>query len=372
MVRSYAVADDRPVLTLAELEAADPHAPAGGRRRRFLCPLCGDAKRRDAEHRSLSLEVATGGWRCFRCGAKGQLREHWQSAGSRRLSSRARARRAFGLDGPATLPRRYRGATETYGEQADLPKPIDPQQLGEVQPLTGTPGAAYLEGRGIPLAVAEAAGVKYSPAYFGRPAVLFPLHDRGGQSVAVNGRYLDIGTPKTRTAGPKAETLFLSASVGKLPKVDISALDSSPIVITEAPIDALSLALAGVPSLALCGTSWPAWLRVKVGFSRVALAFDADQAGDQAAEKLCAELENLGSKCERWRPEGAKDWNEALQARGMQWLRETIIERFDTEKPGPFPFPTIDICHICGALAIGYTPDAWRACAAHLDGGTPW
>ena len=64
-----------PVLTLAELEAADPRAPAGGRERRFACPLPSYAdKPRDAAHRSISLNVATGEWTCYRCGAGGRLR----------------------------------------------------------------------------------------------------------------------------------------------------------------------------------------------------------------------------------------------------------------------------------------------------------
>jgi len=52
---------DRPVLTLAELEAFDPRATARGNERRFCCPLpaCTD-KRVDPAHRSLTVNLETG------------------------------------------------------------------------------------------------------------------------------------------------------------------------------------------------------------------------------------------------------------------------------------------------------------------------
>ena len=86
---------DRPVLTLADLEAHDPQAPAGKRERRFCCPLpaC-SGKPIDAAHRTLSLNVSTGAWTCYRCGGSGQLREHWQPLTQAR---RDQARRAFSV-----------------------------------------------------------------------------------------------------------------------------------------------------------------------------------------------------------------------------------------------------------------------------------
>ncbi len=66
---------DRPVLSLAELEAYDPRAPfRGGKERRFCCPLPACAEKRiDAAHRSLTANVETGAWHWWRCGAAGKL-----------------------------------------------------------------------------------------------------------------------------------------------------------------------------------------------------------------------------------------------------------------------------------------------------------
>jgi len=288
-------ADDRPVLTLADLEAHDPLAPPGGRYRRFWCPLpaCSD-KSLTREHRTLAVEVATGGWRCWRCGASGTLREHWQPRVSPQRQALVRLRAKL----------RPRPAPE--------PKPIARQQLGIVGDLAGTCGADYLERRGIPLAVAVAAGVRYSPAFCGRLAVLFPLRRRDGKPVAVNGRYIDSGTPKTRTLGTKAGAVFATPG----------AFDG-PVIVTEAPLDALSFAAAEFPAIALCGTTGPDWLRVACGLRDVALALDADEAGDLAAEKLGAELASLGARVQRWRPP-RKDWNDVLQGLGAEGFLEAM------------------------------------------------
>jgi hypothetical protein len=180
--------------------------------------------------------------------------------------------------------------------------------LAGVQALTGSPAASYLARRGIPLELAGQATIAYQPNFYGRPAVLFPLFDQDGALTACSGRHLDDGDPKARTAGPKGRTLFAIPG----------AREAATPVVTEAPIDALSLAACGVPTVALCGMSWPDWLPGTCVFRRVALAFDADDAGDTAAEKLRPLLESFGAKVERWRPAGGKDWNELLQAGTLQ------------------------------------------------------
>jgi hypothetical protein len=92
--------------------------------------------------------------------------------------------------------------------------------------------------------------------------------------------------------------------------------------LTEAPFDALTLALCGVPAVALCGSSAPPEFLTRGAFGRrYWLAFDADEAGDKAAEAIGASLKRSGGLVERLRPSSAKDWNEALQAGGVVWDR---------------------------------------------------
>lgn len=308
----------RPVLTLADLEAFDPHAPEHGVRRRFLCPVpaCVD-KPRDRSHRSLSLEVATGLWKCWRCGASGQLREHWQPQPA---GARAVARRAFTVVPAAASP-----APRPTGARMGAPAASDADwraQLEMALPVTNGPGSGYLHRRGIPSSLAAAAGVRYSSAWYGRPAVLFPLHDQAGQLMAVNGRHTDSGSPKAHTGGDRRLGVFATPG----------ALRSDLLVITEAPLDALSLAMCGLPAIALCGTSWPEWLPAAAAFRQVLVALDADAAGDKAAGALRAALLAFGARVERLRPaDAAKDWNGVLQDYGTPLLRWTL------RQPSPAP-----------------------------------
>ncbi|MDE0255558.1 MAG: toprim domain-containing protein [Rhodospirillaceae bacterium] len=93
------------------------------------------------------------------------------------------------------------------------------------------------------------------------------------------------------------------------------------LFIAESAIDALSafsladLQNPGTIFLSTCGAAsrLPAWLEAWTP-QRVIRAFDADDAGDEAADRLAARDRRVG----RLRPEGEKDWNEILAARHAQ------------------------------------------------------
>jgi hypothetical protein len=295
----------RPVLALDDLEAFDPGAPRGGRERRFCCPLEACAvKPADAGHRSLSLNVETGAWTCYRCGGSGQLREHWRPPAGRQ---REIARRALGLATAvvAAAPRSPPAPSSSWDWRALWDAATD---------LSGTPGQAYLARRGVPLDVAAAAGACYAPSWAGHPAVVFPVTDRAGDVQAAQGRYLrDDVTPTKRTGGPSKLGVFATPG----------ALAADVVVVVEAPIDALSLHAAGVPAVALLGTNAPDWLALAVAFKRVALALDADAGGESRIDALAAQLGVFGATVERWRP-AAKDWNDVLLQHGAAALREAL------------------------------------------------
>jgi hypothetical protein len=254
--------------------------------------------------------METGLWNCKRgeCKASGKLADFWEERPklNRRDFARQQLRRVCEL--PAV---EAEAPSDAQIEKANALQ----TQLEGLRPIEGTGGAAYLLARGVSLEVTGAAGVRFSPNWFGRAAVYFPLHNRAGDLVAAQGRYLDGRTnPKARTIGDKKAGLFAAAGAWNIPTV----------ILTEAPIDALSLAVAGFPSLALCGTSGPAWLSSATFGRRVILAFDADDAGDRAADELAPSLESFGATCARLRPEGAKDWNEFLTLYGADALSDYL------------------------------------------------
>lgn len=315
-----------PILTRAELESFDPQNPANGqsgqgRSARYLCPLCGDGKPRDGAHRCLSVDFGSGAWNCFRCGQGGKLRDNWDE---KPLQKRQRAQRnlsrAFGLDVPKpsqTLENLPQLAQNAQNGAFDWRS-----HLRNLQSLENTPGATYLENRGLSLDVCLAARVKWAPNWLGRPGVVFPIYNRSGDLVAAQGRYTDgRDNPKTRTVGPKKEGVFLTGDFWALVE------KGAPVVLTEAPIDALSIAMGGFPALALCGKDGlPAWLPIRCAFKDVILAFDSDEAGDGAATKLGPVLGSLGAKVRRVVPIG-KDWNADLQEQGRAALEDWLMMR---------------------------------------------
>ena len=68
-----------------------------------------------------------------------------------------------------------------------------PEQLfARAIPLTGTSGQEYVERRGIPVTIADAAGLKFEKDFGGRPAVVFAMRDHEGRLASVHGRYLNV------------------------------------------------------------------------------------------------------------------------------------------------------------------------------------
>jgi hypothetical protein len=294
-------------LTLLELESFDPQSPRREGERRFLCPLCGGDKPRDSAHRSFCLNASSGLWNCKRCGAKGQLKEFWPEK-ERGRAGQERLKRAFEVPLPPPEAEEKTDWRAIWSTARDF---------------EGTPGQAYLERRGISLEIAALAAVHWVPSWHGRGALCFPFHDAAGQVVAIAGRTLQNGGLDKPAAGPKKRGAFWAPAQPSQLLIE----GDSPVIICEAPFDALSLAQAGHAALALGGTSAPPWLDKKLAFRRVLLAFDADAAGDAAAEKVGHHLATFGAQCLRLRPQGAKDWNELLESLGTEGLREFLGER---------------------------------------------
>jgi hypothetical protein len=333
--------------TRADFEAHDPTAKPRGNETRFLCPFPLCAGHQDAPaHRSLSYNEQSGLWHCHRCDTRGQDPAKWKDKPptatgfkSRRERERDAMARFFAVPGanarsvsPApksldavSVPVRATEGPETASGEAI---PLWCSCIGTPRPLEGTAGAAYLEGRGLPADFCARAGVKFAPDYYsdkatgkpGRAAVVFPLRDANGRAVAAQGRLLD---PDARlkaltTRGGTNGGLFATPG----------AFDGSLLVIVEAPLDALTLALCGLPAVATCGAgNFPERLKRHALGRVVLLAYDSDTAGDNAADKVTAALALAAPLAvHRLRPEGAKDWNELLQRDGRDALTAFLAD----------------------------------------------
>ena len=238
----------------------------------------------------------------------------------RRDQQAAALKRAFGLSsGPVVALQPWQVKAELLRRARQEPTQNDEwdwrADLAAADPVARTPGAHYLETRAIPLEIAAAAGVLYVRSWAGHPAVVFPFRDRAGALVAAQGRHLTNDLkPNKRTGGPSKMGVFATPG----------AFNAATVAIVEAPIDALSLAAAGLPAIALHGTNAPAWLAAALAFKTVCVALDNDKAGNDASLRLIGELSAFGGRCERLHPAAGKDWNEILVAKGLAALVEEL------------------------------------------------
>lgn len=184
-------------------------------------------------------------------------------------------------------------------------------------PLPGSAGQAYTERRGVPVAMADAMGVRFAPDYGGRPAVVVALRDEDGNLTSVHGRYL-------HTARGQCKMLTVGMGGGAISFTD--GWKEDPLIVVEGLFDALSLAVSGWQSIATIGRTVK-WLP-EVSAGRVVwAAFDTGRSGDANAEfyrRLLkeAEVRRLPP------PPNCKDWNTALVKRGpllvSKWVRDQV------------------------------------------------
>jgi DNA primase len=120
-----------------------------------------------------------------------------------------------------------------------------------------------------------------------RSRLMFPIYDRAGVAVGFGGRSLSDDGPKYKNT---AETPLYHKSrllYGlNWAKAEVGARDE--VVICEGYTDVMGFALAGIPnSVATCGTALTEQhVQLLKSFTRkMVLAYDADSAGQSAAEK---------------------------------------------------------------------------------------
>lgn len=235
----------------------------------------------------------------------------------------------------------------------------------------GGPAAArtYLAGRGMGSAVAERWGLGYAPGSgslvreltrqgftrqelldaklaverngslrdFFYERVTIPIRDRAGKAVAIGGRTLstDKGVPKYVNS-PESPIYNKSRTVFALDRAKSAIVMSSQAVIVEGYFDAISMHEAGIASaVAPCGTALTSrqlksitdFLRPStkdVSRGRIVCLFDADEAGQMAAEKAFQFAGTTPTPMYRVVLPDGKDPDEFLGHHGADELRELI------------------------------------------------
>ncbi len=154
--------------------------------------------------------------------------------------------------------------------------------------LMASPGATYLEQRGIPLEIAQRLRLGWSMTGPLAGRVIFPLCNPYGTPTSAIGRAItDQVRPKYKALGKDdgyVKTLFNGGAIVQ------ARHTGHPLVIVEGPMDAAACVAAGVPLVvALCGAAY-AYPDHFSGLQTVILALDADETGQDARRTLWLEL----------------------------------------------------------------------------------
>jgi hypothetical protein len=313
---------DNLTLTDDALTACQPIVGEGGRVLRARCPFHG------SDHqRSLRVTVATGRFVCFACGAWGYMaeaRQHWQDERQRQAVLQrppARTRQMSHAHRPPP-PQSTRPLADPAAPHTSVPaRPDLAPQLATFQAaLPGSRGEAYLQQRGIPLALAQQLGVGYAaPGCWLHRArdwrggrVVFPHTTPDGRLVNLYGRA--VGTaeqvPKAKRHDhlPGAKGYFNAAALPASP---------GPLWVCEGAFDALALLAAGVLRVvAIFGVHGWRWDWVR-DIRELVFALDADTAGQQQWRQLARQAALRGKQVAVLEPAaygGCKDVSEAWAA----------------------------------------------------------
>ncbi len=250
-------------LTLTAAQLAECSPVGGCRIVRAYCPIHG------SDHtRSLRVNLETGHFRCFQCGAWGYMEE----ARGRRKEDRARG------GSPAAR------ATPASRTPPTQPSPVRPDLealvAGFAAALPGSPGEEYLARRRITARVARGCRIGYATrerwAAVGRRTphgrIVVPHTSPDGTLVSLYGRAVE-------TAGPVPKGARHDHLAGNKGFFNAAALRRPRVWICEGAFDALSLIARGVgAACAIFGVEGWRWEWAGV-VREMVFAFDLDAAG---------------------------------------------------------------------------------------------
>ncbi|MEM9316067.1 MAG: CHC2 zinc finger domain-containing protein [Pseudomonadota bacterium] len=271
------------------------------------CPFHDDASP------SCSVNLEKGIFKCFGCSAQGNVldfiaqMEELGDQATFKASQKALAIMSLNADeyrkgrAPAARPQNRRSDGQT-AETAETPGAAQKTPTGAILgspgdvvaptenpvlelELTLNPEHEFLAARAVDPEIAAAFGLGYCKAGIMKGRIAIPIHNHRGELVAYTGRW----------AGPK-ETIPEKTGKYKLPKgfhkeLELfnlhraAALGHPYVVVVEGVWSTIRLHRAGIPAVALLGTSLSehqAKLIASAGFRHAVLILDGDEAGRQA------------------------------------------------------------------------------------------
>lgn len=271
----------------------------------------------------------------------------------------------------------YPGAIEFLAKRAGVPIPESTEERGGVKRarvlemnrlaarffhqslLSSTEGMEYFKKRGLTMPIIRRFGLGYAPDRFGaltdylssqgfsteemkaaflcgvskktgkpydyfRGRVIFPIIDVSGDVIAFGGRIIGPGEPKylnssDTPAYQKRRSIFALNYARKY--------CSESLILCEGYMDVIALHAAGFENaVATLGTAiTPEHARIMKRYTnKVIIAYDADDAGQRAAENAFGILGEAGLETKRLKVEGAKDPDEYIRKFGADKFKALL------------------------------------------------
>lgn len=188
-----------------------------------------------------------------------------------------------------------------------------------VAALAGSPGAAYLEARGIDLETARALQIGWSSRGDLAGRVILPLTGPDGVPVGATGRAVaDHVKPKYKALATDKgyrKYLFNGGAISQAKRT------GHPLLIVEGPLDAAAAYAAGYPlTVAIGSTSYSHWDHF-AGVPRAILLLDNDPAGIDGRGRAYAALQQYIGDVKVFRPDALAAILEGCSDLGEYWQR---------------------------------------------------
>lgn len=265
------------------------------RGRSLQCPNGAAHQHGDATR---SAEISRKGltWHCHACGKGGSVIDLWAVAQGVSLAEAGRALEAsYGLGHSRDT---LRSAPRPISPPAPALRPAGSDVQAALEAFHAAlawsdHARQYLEGRGIPRAVAVQAGLGFARKGVwpnergdGQPRLVAPVTTPDGTLLTLYGR-------STMPCSKQLRHDFLPGDKGIF---NAKALKDETVVLTEGVFDALSILAAGKPAAALCGLSIREAWWWEIAARTIILAVDADDAGQQRGQALAKQASKAGKE----------------------------------------------------------------------------
>lgn len=294
-----------------------------GRNGRYMacCPFHDDSTP------SLSVNDEDGFFNCFGCGAGGDVIGFIQQYDGVGFADACR-KLVRGYD---PVPAERIVLKDGDAERSRIARNI----WNSSSPTEGTPAAAYLEGRGLPIEfIAQQEDLRFHRLSFDHstrkhPALIAAARNREGEVVAIQRIYLTEDGEKLAPDCKRTLGVAKGAAI-RLTGLNAKVGGTDHIHICEGVEDGASIAglIEDATVWVSMGASNLANLDLPPACTTVTIATDNDDAGERAAERASAAFIKAGKQVLLYSPPAPfKDWNEYL----MHW--EFTTEVFGNDLP---------------------------------------